>query len=234
MKDKRVYEVFGTLAKEETLFTLTDNKLPDSLVFEAIEPFPGFYEDEKGDTMPVYIYLVLNGNYGWDEIIRATQKIRHKYQLIFEAAKAYVTMPQKWYNTVRIRHIKHYDEIPDIQQAFEEEGIMMLYENPISEKEISVIKLIKFFLIEEVINGVYFDDSEPFHGYFEIPGKLDWKEFCEITKNVKYNWELGKFDAALGSIYKGSTLRDVIRIYSTKINLDYLIKCRDSYLDRIQ
>ncbi|TKG92453.1 hypothetical protein EYV94_19635 [Puteibacter caeruleilacunae] len=227
-------EVFGTLAKEETLFAIKDKIVPGSLVFEAIEPFPGYYHEVPDESMPVYVYLVMAENYTWEDIARATQIIKKENQIDFEAAKAYIKIATDTYGGIRLRHLKNYDQIQLIQEGFAEQGIEMMHARPRNAKDKSIIKLIKAFHLQEIEQGVYFDDSEAFHGYFEIPGKLDWDDFSEITRNVKYNWEKSKFDAALGTIYVESRLRDIVRIYSPKIDETYLLECRKKFLERIK
>ncbi len=233
MNTAEKYEVFGTIEKEETLFVLKDKIMPGTTVLEAIEPFPGYYHEIPDETMPVYIYLATRENYTWEDIMRAANTIKNKKQMGFETAKCYINLSGQTLTAIRLRHLKDYDQVAFIQEGFKACGIHMLEKPVKKEKDFCLIKLSKFFKLKKLEAGVYLDDSEPFHGYFEIPGKLEWKAFEEITRNVKYNWDYSKFDAALGTIHMESKLRNMIRIYSPKITAPYLLKCRDTYLERI-
>ncbi|MCL3782316.1 hypothetical protein EMN47_18175 [Prolixibacteraceae bacterium JC049] len=234
MMNNKEFEVFGTLDKEETLFVLNDKILPKTLVFEGIEPFPGYYHEIPDESMPVYVYLILAENYTWEDVMRATQLIKAETQLNFEAAKCYIKTKQQTYSAVRLRHLKSYDEVAVIQEGFVKNEMALMESKIRTEKTSAIIKLIKFFLLEEIDKGVYIDKGEAFHGYFEIPGKLKWKAFEQVTTNVRYNWEGSQFDAAIGTIYKDSELKDVVRIYSPKIDEAYLAGLKGKYLERIK
>lgn len=228
------FEIFGTLEKEETLFTLNDKTIANTLVYEAIEPFPGYYHEIPDESMPVYVYLILDQNYTWEKILRVAQRVAEEIEVDFEAAKCYLTIGKDHYAGVRLRHLANYDDIAKIQQAFIDSEIFMLEERPKASKSTAVIKLIKFFVLNEFDNHMYMDGSEEFHGYFEIPETLKWYEFEKLTQNVRYNWDYSQFDAAIGTIYYQSRLRDVIRIYSPKISESYLKDLRDVYLNRLR
>lgn len=233
MIEKKKFEAFGTLDKEENLFVLNEKVLPKTLVFEGIEPFPGYYHEIPDESMPVYVYLVLAENDTWEDVMRATQQVKADTGLNFEAAKCYIKTRKQTYSAVRLRHLKSYDEVAIIQKGYIDNELKLLEAKASAQKVVAIIKLIKFFVLEEFEVGTYTDKGEAFHGYFEIPRKLKWKKFEEVTTSVRYNWEKSQFDAAVGTIYHKSKLRDVIRIYSPKIDNEYLVALKAKYLERL-
>jgi hypothetical protein len=52
--------------------------------------------------------------------------------------------------------------------------------------------------------------------------------------DVKYNWDGHEFDAAPGSFFEEGKLVEFVRIFSNKIDTDYLIKIRNLFLEKIR
>lgn len=233
---KIILQRYGNLLKQESLVTMHDKILPHSFVLEAPEPFPGYfsyYSEIPSDTKPLYIYLVLNKLYTLEEITRATLNIKHGFTANFNAAAGTVNMFNKDYDIIRVRHLDTFDQIKQLQEGYVSEGIEL--KKKTSEVEgLGIIRLKKFFTLEEIEEGVYFDLDEKDHGYFTIPRKLAWDEFEEITQKVKHNWDFSKFDAAVGHIHQDFGIRDMVRIYNPNIDREYLMGIRQKYLERIK
>jgi hypothetical protein len=71
--------------------------------------------------------------------------------------------------------------------------------------------------------------------YFQVPVKLDWDEFEEMTKHVKRNIDDTNWDAALATIYRKTGLEDHIRIYCDKdSSMETLNKIRKKYVQEIK
>lgn len=98
----------------------------------------------------------------------------------------------------------------------------------------AVIRIKKFFILDEPEPGLFFDTIEKDHGYFLIPGQLTWKHFEDITRKVKFNWEKPFFDAAIGHFHVKFGVQDMIRIYYPEMSLEYLREVRKKYLERIK
>ena len=229
-------ERYGNLLKQEALRTLEDQILPNTFVLEAPEPFPGFfdyYSDHPIESKPLYVYLVVKQLYTLDEITRATQNIRKYFQCDFNAAAGVVHLYNKEFHVVRVRHLEGYQQISELQACYMDEGIE--FKKPGGKPEgPGVIRIKKFFILDEKHPGAYFDVTEKDHGYFTIPKKLNWKYFEDITKKVKFNWEQHSFDAAIGHFHVNYGVQDMIRIYYPQMNLEYLMDVRKMYLDRIK
>ena len=234
MEQKKEIEVFGTLTKMETVFTIDEKIVPGSLIFEAMEPFPGYYHETPFDTKPLYLYLALEENYPLEDIIRTSQKIEKQLAVSFDAGKGFLKIYNEKFNVLRIRHMNDYNSIQKLQEAFAENGILYLQKPKKHIKDEAYIKIVKFLNLESVDEGIWLDTREEFHGYIELPQKQNWTEFKELTMRVKYNWECSKFDAATGAFYHDGRLHEFVRIYSNKIGSAYLKDLKKLYLGKLK
>jgi len=234
MEQRKKIEVFSTLTKTEKVFTI-DKKVADgSLVFEALEPFAGYYDETPSSIKPVYLYLALEENYPLEDVIRVSQKIQPEFGTKFDAGKGFLQLVDEKYNVLRLRHLNDYDLLDILQQIFAENGIRYLRrQKKISGAE-AFIKIVKFLTLENLGEGLWLDKREDFHGYIELPRKVKWEDFRELSLTVKYNWDGSKFDAAQGSFYYQGQMHEFARIYSTKINTDYLQELKKLYLEKMK
>lgn len=234
MEQNKRFEVFGTLSKNETVFTIDNKIMPGTLVFEALRPFPGYYYDTPLSAKPVYLYLALQEQYTLVDLIRASQKVQADFNAPFDAGKGFLEIFDEKYNVLRVRHLRDYDLLEKLQQSFSANGIHFLHKSKKVKNETVKIRIIKFFSLEEIAENIYLDQREKYHAYIKIPRYLSWPEFDDVTNKVKYNWEESNFDAAKASFYYDGQLHEVVRIYSNKIGPDYLKKLLKLYLDKIK
>ncbi len=234
MEQNKRFEVFGTLTKTETVFTIDQKIIPGTLVFEALKPFPGYYSDSPTGAIPVYMYLALEEQYELEDILRASQKVQLEFDVRFDAGKGFLQIYDTKYNVLRVRHLKDYNLLEKLQRSFTENGIRFLHKSKKYKDELVKIRIIKFFSLEEIAENIYLDKREKNHAYFEIPRYLNWNEFEALNNKVKYNWVESKFDAAKASFYYEGELHEVIRIYSDKIGPEYLQELRKLYLDKMK
>lgn len=234
MEQRKEIEVFGTLTKTEKVVTIDHKTANGSLVFEALEPFPGYYHETPFDTHPKYLYLALEENYPLEEIIRISQKIETGFDEKFDAGKGFLKIVNEKYNVLRVRHLHNYDLIEKLQQAFQSNGIHYLLKQKKHFETEALIKIVKFLNLEKLDNGLWLDLREEYHGYIELPRKLSWDEFKELNLSVKYNWEGSKFDAAYGAFYYQGGMHEFVRIYTNKIDTGYLHELQKLYLEKLK
>ena len=234
MGNNKKMEVFINLTKKDTVVAIEDKVLPGSLVFDSINPFPGYYHETPTSSEHIYIYMVLDRQYPLEEVIRATQNIEKEHGWDFDAGKGYMTIGSEFLNVIRMRHLPQIDMVEKIQNAYLREGISFLMNKKLKgQLEISV-KIVKFSNLEELGEGIYVSADEPTFGYVEIPKYLRGDIFSKVSMDVKYNWEGHEFDAAAGSFYNDGKLYEVVRIRSNTIDADYLAAIRKLYLDKIR
>lgn len=234
MEQNKRIEVFGTLSKTETVFTIDHKIIPGTLVFEALKPFPGYYSDSPTSAKPVYMYLALEEQYEMEDILRASQKVQLEFDIHFDAGKGFLQVFDTKYNVLRVRHLRDYNLLEKLQLSFTENGIHFLHKSKKYKDELVKIRIIKFFSLEEIAENIFLDKREKYHAYLQIPRHLEWEEFNDITNKVKYNWVESKFDAAKGSFYYDGVLHEVVRIYSDKIDPEYLKELLKLYIDKMK
>jgi len=233
MEYNKKVEVFSNLVKMETLFPVEDKIVPGSLVYESLNPFPGYYSDTPDSSPPVYLYLALDRQYRLEEILRATQQIEPHFEEHFDAGKGILTIVNEEIPVIRLRHFGNYDIVAKLQEAYRKEGINYLLRTKKTGEEKALIRIVKFLYLKQVSPSIYIDLKEDYHGYIEIPRFLNWKQFEKVTTDVKYNWLGSKFDAASGSFFHDTDLHEFVRIYSTKLDTPYLQEIRELYLEKM-
>ncbi len=237
MSDTQYIERYGNLLKQENLRTLEDKIWPNTFVLEAPEPFPGFfnyYSDHPVDSKPLYIYLVLKRLYTLEEITRASQNIQKYFKTEFNATPGVVNIYNRQLHVIRVRHLESFSQIIDLQAGYMDQGIEFKSKPNRKVEGPAVIRIKKFFILDEPEQGLFFDVIEKDHGYFLIPDQLRYKHFEDITRKVKFNWDKPFFDAAIGHFHIKFGIQDMIRIYYPEMSLDYLREVRKKYLDRIK
>ncbi len=227
-------EVFVNLTKKDTIVAIDANVLPGSLVFDSLNPFPGYCHETPISSEQIYIYMVLDRQYPLEEVIRATQNIEKEHGWNFDAGKGYMTIGSEFLNVIRMRHLPQIDLVEKIQGAYLKQGISFLMNKKLKGKLETSVKIVKFSTLEEVGEGIFVSADEPTFGYIEIPKYLTSEIFSKVSMDVKYNWEGHEFDAARGSFYGDGKLYEVVRIRSNKIDTDYLTAIRKLYLVKIR
>ncbi|MCG6188687.1 MULTISPECIES: hypothetical protein [Maribellus] len=232
--ERKKMEVFGNLTKYDTVVAIEEKILPGSLVFDSLNPFPGYYHETPMNVKPIYLYLVLEKQYPLEEVLRATQNIEREYKWNFDAGKGYMQIGSEFLNVIRVRHLPDLDLVEKIQEAYLQHGIKFLMNKRLKGKLEAEVKIVKFMMLEKQGDGVYVDVNEPTFGYIEIPKFLHYEAFVKVSMDVKYNWEGHEYDAASGSFYKDGKLYEVVRIRSNKLDSEYLSKIRKLYLEKIR
>ncbi|MBT3385151.1 MAG: hypothetical protein HN778_19445 [Prolixibacteraceae bacterium] len=233
MKDNKM-EVFSNLTKHDTVVAIEEKILPGSLVFDSLNPFPGYYHETPTNVRPIYLYLVLDKQYTLERVLRASQSIAKEYNWDLDAGKGYMSIGSEFLNVIRVRHLPELDLVGKIQEAYINHNINFLMNKKLKGKLQVEVKISKFLMLEEIGEGVYINPKEPSFGYIEIPKYLHREAFAKVSMDVKYNWDGSEYDAASGSFYNNGKLSEVVRILSNKNNANYLLKIRQLYLDKIR
>lgn len=231
MEKTAIIEKFGGLLKEEPLSCVTDESLiPGTCVLEAVDPFMGYYREVSSESKPSYFYLMLEGHYSIEQISRATISIRKNINIGFDAVPGYINVFDEYHRTIRLRNIEQFVHIGLLQKFYREAGFVLHKKVKTFLNQTAKISLSKLFTIEPVGELMFLDRSQPHHGYFIIPRYIDWNEFRELTKEVKYETSLLNFDAARAFIYENGGITDLVRIYRENLTIEKLTAIRNRYL----
>ena len=234
MGNNKKMEVFVNLTKVDTVVAIDEKILPGSLVFDSLNPFPGYYHEGPTESKPIYIYLVLARQYPLEEIIRATQNIENEYKIKFDAGKGYMNIGSEYLNVIRLRHIPQPDMVAKLQEAYQNQGVQFLMHKKLKGKFEVKVKVVKFLVLEVLGEGICLNSEDPTFAYIDVPKYMNTETFLKVSMDVKYNWDGHEFDAARASFYNEGKLHEAVRIRSDKMDLDYLSKIRKLFVDKIR
>jgi hypothetical protein len=226
------YESLGTLLKEETLLTVDQFALQNTLVLESLEPFPGYHgENVPFSAKPESIYLATNKLCSAEEVFRISENLCRYHEVEFDACPGEIFVYNTHIPCIRIRGLNDYSKIADLLGGYLDNGITFLKKRNINAP--ALIKIEKVFSVEKMENFYYKDLVDELTFYVRIPYHFNWNLFRKATFNVKNNLENRNFDAALGFMYL-KHIMDFIRIYTKNPDIKRLQGIRDKYLDEIK
>lgn len=223
-------ETFGSIIKEENVKTVERGILPNTFVLENLGSFPGYYGAHiPTNKTPDSIFFVMTQKESTEKILRITHEIKKKMQLEFEGTPASLCVQNTTYQTIRLRHIKNFDHIAEIQEFYRDSGIV--FAKPKKLESSSIIQVKKVFQVEWLTDKILKDLEDDMY-YLKIDEQLNWSHFKKVTIQVRNNLQLSAFDAALAVIY-GSKVHDLVRIYTTTLTQSELETLHDKYEELI-
>ena len=235
MKDRCYIETLGTIIKKETLASIEENLCANSLVVENIYPYPGYHGSTIPDDMtltPDSIFIATKQLYDHETVCRTACKIRKIFEGNFDAAPGMITVFNEMTSCIRIKLLDNYRMIPELIGHFKDNGFQFMKYKRTGRFE-GIIKINRFFVIEELNDTIYIDHEEKELCYLPIPKQLDWDTFEEITLDMKRNIPDSKFDAALGTIFRKNQVIDLIRIFDKHSKKDKINLIKERYLNEI-
>lgn len=229
---KNIDRIFGCIYKKEFLTTVEKNILPGSFVLKIWRPFHGLQDKMPLRNIPDFYFMVMKEDYPLGDIIVASEKIKLKSDQLFDAVEGNIYVAGATHPVIRIKLFDKILLMKDIQNLFTEYGFEISM-NRVLIKERGVIKLKKYFSLEEVGKGIYFDRKTPELAYFRLPRQVEWDLFEEITKRIKVNVALGDFDTAIGAFHMGEKTEYIIRVLKLQRSIDSIVLIKQDYLTYI-
>jgi hypothetical protein len=226
-------KAIGAITKKENLASVEDDTRSNALVLESLFPFPGYHGTTVPDrTDPRSLFLVTKQMYDDDTIIRAIRQVKQYFPHYFDGAPGRITVFNEPARSIRIKYL-HYNQVGDLVSAFQNAGIQFRREEKVAEY-ISLIKITKYFIINPVSEGIFNDSQWKEMYYLQMPVKMDWDKFEEISTSIKHNVEDKNYDAALTHMYDETGVLDFVRIYDEQCCQGKLLFIRDKYLEAIK
>jgi hypothetical protein len=225
-------KIYGWIYKKEFLKTVEKNILPGSFVLKIWMPFHGLQDKLPLRNIPEFYFLVMEADYPLDNIIVAAEQIRLKSDKMLDAVEGNIYIAGLTHPVIRIKLFDKQLKISDIQQLFSDLGFHMSMKRLVVQEK-GVIKLKKYFYLDEIDEGIYFDKKIPELAYFRLPHQIEWDLFEEITKRIMVNVALGDFDTALGAFHIGQKVEYIIRVLKADRNLRGIELIRQDYLTYI-
>ena len=229
---KNIDRIYGCIYKKEFLATVEKDILPGSFVLKIWKPFHGLQDKMPLRNIPDFYFMGMKEDYPLDDIVAASEKIRLRSDQLLDAVEGNIFVAGNTHPVIRIKLFDKSIMIRDIQKLFAENGFEMSEKRALI-KERGVIKLKKYFSLEEVERGIYFDRNNPELSYFTLPHRVEWDLFEEVTKRIKVNVALGDFDTALGAFHIGNKTAYIIRVLKLQRNLETIDLIKRDYLSYI-
>ncbi|MBN2638618.1 MAG: hypothetical protein JXR65_05970 [Bacteroidales bacterium] len=228
----RVIQTIGTIAKEETFAQVEHVDDLKHQVLESVRPFPGYHGSNlPGQKDADSYFMVTKLRYNDDKLIRAIMQTNKELPFICDAAPGTIHLQQENFNIIRIRDVKA-AQLPELIDSFRKSDIDFQKKKKLPEIT-ALLRIRKFFSMEETIEGIFRDQDRPDFSYLELPIGLLWSSFKSMTEKLKYNIEDSNFDAALGHVYCPKGLLDFVRIYDKNFKIGKLIYIKEKYLEYI-
>ncbi len=226
-------ELIGKIIIQENIDTIDENKLPGTFVINVPDPYKNYYGRFTEIVKPVSIIFVTKTPNSFEKILRVTKKINQKYNLKLDGAKCEVTLNSRKLDGIRVKGINRFPEIAQIQQYYKDEG----YEFAKSEKFKSteaLIRINRFFNVDEVEQGIYHSHDEDEVYYIEVPRYMSWDEFKKLTQEVKHNIADANYDIAKGIFYVNHGITEILRVVKPKATLELLKTIKKKYIEKLE
>lgn len=223
----------GVISKKENLASVEHETHTNALVLESLQPFPGYHGTTVPDrTDPQSLFLVTKLVNSDDKIIRAIKTIKKNFTHKFDAAPGVLNLFNKPTGVIRVKDLA-YKNVGELVEAFRDQGISFTKARKVSEYS-SIIKITKYFMIEELTEGIYHDQNWKEMYYIQVPLQMRWNSFEKITSSIKHNVEDNNFDAALTTMYDQEGVLDFVRIYDEQSCQGKLLFIKEKYLEAIK
>lgn len=225
------YERFGGLIKDEPLSCIDHSLLmPETCVLESVAPFSGYYNEQLGQK-PLYLYLMLEGNYTFWPVQCLLEKARSKAGFYFDATFTEVTFTDHTNCfAIRIRDLDTYQQIAELQEILKSTGLNFKKKTRKIDQVPASIRLEKFFYLDDWGEDLLLDKQQDHHGYFRLPFSIDKNQFFQLTEEVKFDTNLLYFDAAFAYYQQDEQIHYLVRIYKEGLTQDKLDAIRKRYL----
>ncbi len=225
-------ETFGYIKKEESLVTVESNIIPNTLVLESRQPFPGYHGNFPDKSQPQSLFLITTKDYSFEEVARITKNMCESIKFNFNASQGHLHFKSETLPCIRIKYLRSFTFIPELQTLFKDAGIKFAKQTHINSSAIIVIN--KSFFISDKGDGLYKDLKEESKCYIELPSFLTWEQFKRYTENIKHNIDNNNFDAAQGAFYRNEGILDLVRIYDQEKNPERIKLLQRAYLEEIR
>ncbi|MBE0424423.1 MAG: hypothetical protein IBX66_10870 [Lutibacter sp.] len=225
-------ELIGKIIIQEKIDTIDENKLPNTFVINVPDPYKNYYGRFTEIVKPVSIIFVTKTPNSFEKILRVTKKINEKYNLRLDGAKCEVTMNSRKIDGIRVKGINRFHEIAQIQQYYKNEGYDFAKSEKFASTEV-LIRINRFFNIEELDNGIYHSKDEDNTYYIQVPRYMGWDEFKKLTQEVKHNITDANYDIAKGIFYVNQGITEILRIVKPNASLELLKTIQQKYIEKL-
>jgi len=230
METNRIIHVCGSVIKKESIIPLHINILEDTSVAEANEPYFDYYGNVPKNPIPNSLFLFTVPFYTLEEVLHFAQTSELCFKEKINVASSVLDFGQSQNAAIRVKNFPDYEHLPQLQKCFEKAGVQFARKLPPSRE--AIVRTHKCFVLEELEKGIYLDMDEVDKGYIESEKLLNEEEFNEMMADIRNNSNCRIFDAAKCGIILESEIKEVVRIYSEKLDIN-LLRCIQKEMKKI-
>jgi len=224
MKAIQLIKTSGAIIKTESIVPFTKNILPNTVVAEADQPYSNYYGVAPFNmpTKPNSLFLFTLHYYSLEEVLRFAKLIELSCMKSLNIAVAVLQFKTDNYPAIRIKNFPDYKMIYKLQECFIEQGVEFMKKAQLREN--ALIRINKYFNLEEIENNLFIDHLQENTGYIALPKLISEENYRNVLSTIRNNTSCPLFDAARGSLILDSEITDIIRIYSGQLNTE-MLKC---------
>lgn len=226
-------ELIGKVIIQEKIDTVDQNKIPNTFIINVPDPFESYYSRFTDINKPISIIFVTKEANSFEKILRATKRINEKYNLKLDGAKCEVSIDSRKLNGVRVKGMNRYPEIELVQQYYKDAGFEFAKSEKFKDKD-ALIRINRFFNIEEIEKGIFNSCEESDVYYLEIPELMTWDEFRTNTFEIKNNISDKNYDIAKGIFYTNGGITEMLRVVKPKATIEFLKTIQRKYIEKLQ
>lgn len=230
MNTSNYIRVCGSIVKKESLAELKNNILENTCVAEANMPYMNYYGNVPEKADPNSLFLFTKQYYTLEEVLRFKQKINSCVMDHVNVAASILSFKNCHTAAIRLKNFPNYNNLANIQKCFADQGVE--FSRKVHVEKEAIVKTNKCFCLTEIEEGIYMDNVEENKGYILIDKLLNQEEFTILTEELKNNCTCCLFDVAKGGIIVNSEVKEILRVFSVKLDLAHL-KCIKNEINKI-
>lgn len=225
------HNFIGKVTLEEKVNFVKSANHPKALVIDIPSPLASYYTRFTNVHKPNSIVLVTKKVNSFENILRSTKNINSKYDLNLEGAKCEVKVGNRQYNGIRLKGVNRYTYIDDVLNKYSDEGFDFNTNKKIKNDELVLIRVNKFFDVEEISDTILKSVNDENEYYFKLDKPINWNEFKEKTKSIKHNINTIGFDIAKAILYNKGEISDIVRVVRPSLSLELVKEIEAKYND---
>jgi len=229
----KTQELIGKIIIEEKISPIDRNKINNTFVVHIPNPLASYYSRFTEVNRPNSIVLITKNPVSFERVLRATKKINAAEGMKIHGAKCEINTGSRKYSGIRIKGIERYTDIEKIQQDYINEGFELRKNERMSNDTNALIKVNKFFDLNQVDESIFQSPNNKNRFYIEIPKDVDWNKFRDLTFDIKNNVSVTNYDIAKGIFYKNDGITDMLRVIKPNITLEMVKEIQQKYFDRL-
>ncbi len=222
MQANKTIHVCGSIIKKESIAPIVSNIAEHTCVAEANMPYSNYYSNVPKKAKPNSLFLFTTPIYSLEEVLRFAWGIDSCLMKDVNVATSVLSFQTRQVSAIRIKNFPNYEQIKQLQNCFIQQGVV--FAKKIQFEKETLARISKCFVLEELEENIFIDKLEKDKGYISIPRLISYNEFTELISEVRNNSNCSLFDSAKAGIIINSQLTDFIRIYSERLDLEF-IRC---------